>query len=139
MRVECVVIVCWLCLPASFDLPRAPVFFCSVRYEAATTLAALLRALPHLAGPLLLQACHELEAQHAHLIQLAVHKAPQPSGPAAPGGASTEEARARAVALAGAKADAERKKRAMFSLHGRTTVRRRLPGIAPCKEQHATR
>lgn len=89
----------------------------SVRYEAATALASLLRALPHLAGPLLGQACRELDAQHAHLVNLATH-----GGAELPLPAAAEEASGRLRAAAEAKLDAERKKRAMFSLHGRATV-----------------
>ena len=91
----------------------------SVRYEAATTLAALLRAMPFLGGPLLHRACLELEDTHAKLVDLAIHptKLP-PSSSSQPDG----DPRARAMAAASAKADAEKKKKAMFSLHGRATV-----------------
>ena len=93
----------------------------SVRYEAATTLAALLRAMPFLGGPLLHRACLELEDIHAKLVDLAIHPSRPPSA-LSPAHQLDGDPRARAMAAASAKADAEKKKKAMFSLHGRATV-----------------
>jgi hypothetical protein len=82
----------------------------SVRFEAATTLASLIRACPNMSLAIMSQALKEMVKYHDDLVQLSI-----------PLDKATKQAQASQDPAVKA-ADAEKKKGKMYGLHGRATV-----------------